>query len=354
MSYIETHPLQHSTIQSIHSEWDAIVKDPPYQRNGDIWSLEKKQLLIDSIINRYDIPKLYFHRYDRAETRKTGKMYAIIDGRQRLETIVRFIGDGFPLGSDFEYLEDPSIKAAGMNYSELATKYPKIKSRFDSFSLPIVTVETDDPELIDDMFSRLNEAVPLNAPEKRRAIGGDMVKAIDDVATHAFFVKKVKFSNNRYQHKEAAVRLLFLVDCLKHNKLIDTKKPYLDQFTLEHKKGKSKEVKALKEEVVRILDRILPVFVDMDSLLVAQASVPIYAFVPVFLDKKGKGDLFARTKLNKFNVKRNENRVLAEKDITKANFELLEYDRLSQQGTNDANSIRERWRILEAWLEKNT
>ena len=106
MSYIETHPLDHSTIQSIHSEWDAIVKDPPYQRNGDIWSLEKKQLLIDSIINRYDIPKLYFHRYEREESCRTGKMYAIIDGRQRLETIVKFIEGGFALSDDFEYLED--------------------------------------------------------------------------------------------------------------------------------------------------------------------------------------------------------------------------------------------------------
>ena len=89
--------------------------------------------------------------------------------------IVKFIEGAFPLGDDFEYLEDVAVEAAGMNYSELAQKYPKIKSRFDAFSLPIVTVETDDLELIEDMFSRLNEAVPLNAAEKRRAIGGDMV-----------------------------------------------------------------------------------------------------------------------------------------------------------------------------------
>ncbi len=353
MSYIETHPLQHSTIQSIHSEWDAIVKDPPYQRNGDIWSLEKKQLLIDSIINRYDIPKLYLHKYAREETRKTGNMYAIIDGRQRLETIVRFIEDGFPLGDDFEYLEDPKIKAAGMNYSELATQYPKIKSRFDSFSLPIVTVETDDLELIDDMFSRLNEAVPLNAPEKRRAIGGEMVKAIDDVSEHPFFGKKVKFTNKRYQHKEAAVRLLFLADCLGDNKVVDTKKPYLDKFTFNYKKGKTKQVKSLQSEVVTLLGDLVKVFVDKDYLLIAQASIPIFAFVYQRLKKQGKANLFTRTKLEKFNQERSSNRVVAEKDLSKAKFELLEYDRLSQQGTNDASSIRERWRILEAWLEAN-
>jgi len=353
MSYIETHPLEHSTIQSIYSEWDSIVKDPPYQRNGDIWSLEKKQLLIDSIINRYDIPKLYFHRYEREETRKTGKMYAIIDGRQRLESIVKFIEDGFELGPDFEYLEDPAVKAAGMNYSELAKKYPKIKSRFDSFSLPIVTVETDEMELIEDMFSRLNEAVPLNAPEKRRAIGGDMVKAIDDVARHPFFLKKVKFGNKRYQHKEAAVRLLFLAHYLRDSKVIDTKKPYLDQFTLDYKVGHSAYVKGLKAEVQKLLRSLVKVFVDKDGLLVTQAAVPVYAFVFRSLERKKEARYFTRTKLAKFNKARASNRELAETDLTKAKFELLEFDRLSIQGTNDASSIRERWRILEAWLRAN-
>jgi hypothetical protein len=353
MSYIETHPLEHSTIQSIYAEWDAIVKDPPYQRNGDIWPLEKKQLLIDSIINRYDVPKLYFHKYERDHARKTGKTFAIIDGRQRLETIVKFIEDGFPLGEDFRYLEDTAVQAAGMNYSELAKQYPKIKSRFDSFSLPIVTVETDDLELIEDMFSRLNEAVPLNAAEKRRAIGGDMVKAIDEVAAHQFFTKKVKFTNRRYQHKEAAVRLLFIAHNARSARVIDTKKPFLDHFTSEHKSGQRKYVRSLKDEVHGLLDALDPIFVDKDSLLLTQATVPIYAFVLRLLSNKGQSFKFARTRLIKFNDERVANRAMAEADIAAAKFELLEYDRLSQQGTNDASSIRERWRILESWLSEN-
>jgi hypothetical protein len=350
MSFIETHPLEHSTIQSIHSEWDAIVKNPPYQRNGDIWSKEKKQLLIDSIINRYDIPKLYFHKYGRDEVRKTGKTYAIIDGRQRLETIISFIDNGFALGEEFVYLQDPGVKAAGMNYSELATKYPKIKTRFDSFSLPIVTVETDDLDLIDEMFSRLNEAVPLNAPEKRRAIGGDMVKAIDDVARHPFFVKRVKFSNKRYQHKEAAVRLLFISHTLRDDKLVDTKKPYLDQFAKDFRNGRSVEVKSIKRDVTSTLNKLSPIFVDKDPLLFAQAMVPIYFFVFRDMSRDKNTAHFTRTKLVAFNKGRLENRDLAATDLSKSTFELLEFDRLSQQGTNDASSIRERLTILKKWL----
>lgn len=346
MSYIETHPLPHSTIQSIYAEWDTIVKDPPYQRNGDVWSLEKKQLLIDSIINRYDLPKLYFHKFDRDEARRTGKHYAIIDGRQRLETIIKFIEGNFPLGDDFEYLEDGKVRAAGMNYSELAKRYPKIKSRFDAFSLPVVTVETDEIELIEDMFSRLNEAVPLNSAEKRRAIGGDMVKAVDDIAKLSFFVEKVKFGNKRYQHKETAIRVLFILHHLRDGKVIDTKKPLLDAFASEFKKGKLAYVRGLKADATALLSKLAAVFVEKDGLLMAQASVPIYAIAYKSMLDSGSQEKFSRTRLLKFQELRQANRIAAEKDIAKADYELLEFDRMSQQGTNDASSIKERSRIL--------
>jgi hypothetical protein len=346
VSYIETHPLPHNTIQIIHAEWDLIVKDPPYQRNGDVWSLEKKQLLIDSIINRYDLPKIYFHKYDRDNARKTGKQYAVIDGRQRLETIVKFIEGKFSLSDDFEYLEDQKVDAAGMNYSELGKSYPKIKSRFDAFSLPIVTVETDDLELIEDMFSRLNEAVPLNSAEKRRAIGGDVVKAVDEVSEHPFFSEKVKFSNKRYQHKEAAIRLLFIFHNLSDNKILDTKKPLLDTFAREYKTGNISQVRKFKKQVNDLLGEIAPIFQASDPLLIAQATVPVYALAFLALKKTGDTKKFSRSRLVKFNQSRIDNRDAAEKDIAKADYELLEYDRLSQQGTNDSNSIRERVNIL--------
>ena len=85
--------------------------------------------------------------------------YAIIDGRQRLEAIWGFINDEFTLSEDFIYLADENVQAKNMSYSELASSYPKLKIRFDSYNLPIVLIETDEIELIEDMFSRLNESI---------------------------------------------------------------------------------------------------------------------------------------------------------------------------------------------------
>ncbi len=38
---------------------NKIDMNPPYQRRGRLWSDSDKAFLIDSILNGYDIPKLY-------------------------------------------------------------------------------------------------------------------------------------------------------------------------------------------------------------------------------------------------------------------------------------------------------
>ncbi|MBO2675933.1 DUF262 domain-containing protein [Shewanella algae] len=347
MSYIDPHSLDHSTVFSIYSEKDEIQVNPEYQRNGDVWTLEKKQLLIDSIINRYDIPKIYFHKFDRAEARKKGFEYAIIDGRQRLEAIWQFIDGQFSLKEDITYLRDPSIDIGGMTYNDLGSKHAKIKNRFDSTNLPIIVVETDEIELIEDMFSRLNEASPLNAAEKRNAYGGDLVSAINKLSRKDFFKNKVKFGNKRYQHKEVAVRLLFLQHCLESEpRLYDTKKVYLDKFTKDNKKSNKSYVNKLYKKCDEILSYLETVFIDNDPLLSSQSVIPIYYLTYQKLLEEKPGSSLSRNKLLKFNQSRENNRVVASDDITKADFELLEFDRMSQQGTNDASSIRDRVQIL--------
>lgn len=350
MSYFDTFPLTHNNILSVYADRDRINMSPEYQRQGDIWSTEKKQLLVDSIINRYDIPKLYFHKYEREDAKRLNIDFAVVDGRQRLEAIFGFIDNEFSLADDFEYLEDKTIKAASLTYQDLAHRYPKLKQRFDAFALPIICITTDDLDLIEDLFFRLNEAVPLNAAEKRNAIGGFLAKTITEVAEHAFFKKKIRFGNKRYQHREVAARLLFLELCLTHGRILDTKKPLLDEFTRQYKNKGKAEVAKLQAEVIRILGLMTKVFVGKDILLASQSSVPIYYLV-YRNNSLRNGSPIPRERLAKFNDARQINRELAAKDIGKSNYELLEYDRMSQQGTNDASSIRERYRIISSYLK---
>jgi hypothetical protein len=305
------------------------------------------------------MPKLYLQHYSvptRVGKSKKKVTYAIIDGKQRLESIWGFMDDDFALDDDFEYYNDPDVKAGGLKYSELANRCPKLKNAFDSFSIPIICVETDDGELIQEMFSRLNEAVPLNAAEKRNALGGPMPEVIRRVARNQFFKFNVPFSDKRYQYREVSARLLFLESCLLKGTIVDTKREFLDEFVLSYKKerpGLANELKpeSLRKSVTSVLSIMTKIFDKKDSLLQARASVVIYYLLVRSAHNASKLPSITRKKLIEFVEAVERNRDIAEKNLTQANFDLLEYSRMSIQGTNDASSIRDRLRIIAEYFK---
>lgn len=355
MSYVETSTLKNSTIMFLYSEREEINLSPEYQRMGGVWTKEKRRLLIDSILNDYDLPKIYFHSLTNATYAKSGFRYAVIDGRQRLETIWDFMDGKFTLADDFEYQRDTTIDLSGLSYDDIAKRHPKIRVKFDSFVLPVVTVATegDDLDLIEDMFSRLNEAVPLNAAEKRNSIGGFLVKAITDVSLHSFFTTKVRFANNRYQHKEAAARFLLIEESLLSDLggIVDTKKVYLDALARKYREVGKKHVQELHAAVRQVLDAMDAEFTISDELLQAQGILVVYYLTFRTALELGHLERVTRRRLLNFREKLRENREAAAQNYPDASFDLLEFDRLNQQGTNDASSIKERYRILSSQLK---
>ena len=65
-------------LSSVYGIRQRINTNPDFQRPA-VWGLAQKQLLIDTILRDYDVPKLYW--------RKTGSKpdtYDVVDGQQRL------------------------------------------------------------------------------------------------------------------------------------------------------------------------------------------------------------------------------------------------------------------------------
>lgn len=308
---------------------------------------------MDSIINEFDIPKIYFHEFSEYKTLKDGRRmkYAIIDGRQRLEAIWAFMDGQFGLNEDFVFYTDPKIDLKESSYPEIAARYPELKNIFDSYSLPIINVMTDDLDMIEEMFYRLNESVPLNAAEKRNAFGGPMADAIRRVSSHRFFQHKVAFLNRRYQYRELSCKFLWLSYS---TKIQDTKKIYLDQFVKEFKQKNMLALsRTLEVKLSEILSCMWKIFLKRDFLL-STVSMPVIYFL-TFKNAKEQGWLsqITREQLIAFDAARKENRKIAQTDLSRADYDLLEFDRMSQQGTNDALSINFRVSTLINFL-KNT
>lgn len=325
---------------------ERIQTDPSYQRPSDIWTKNKKQMLIDTILNGFDVPKIYFHRFPGSkEIDDVVYDYAIIDGKQRLEAIFDFIAGKFSLAKDFEYFNDPNVVAGGMNYAALATNYPDLKTDFDSYTLSIVAIEAEDDEIIEDLFSRLNEAVPLSAAEKRNALGGPVPQAVRRMAGTRFFVEKIPFSNSRYRHYNLAAMFMINVD---KDEVVDTKKAYLDEFVLGWKERRGDDFAIVEAETARILDSMSSAFDDKDDLLKQVSMIIIYFHAYRLAMKEGWVDQFERHKLVDFDNARKANRLAAEEDLTDADYDLLEFDRYAQS-PNDAYAVKLR---LGTFLEK--
>jgi len=77
-----------------------LISSDKYQREY-CWLLEDKQLLIDSMIKKYDIGRFLIKDYYYTGSTESGDLqhypYEIVDGKQRLSAICQFINNEFPL-----------------------------------------------------------------------------------------------------------------------------------------------------------------------------------------------------------------------------------------------------------------
>lgn len=159
-------------IQSIYTWFsdDELYVNRRYQRKL-VWTLLEKQQLIQSIMYQYPVPAILL-----AERAEGG--FEIIDGLQRLYSIVSFIENGYPTldGKYFDVAQFPTAKlrADEGGFAPVEDK-PKLSQREVSSILDYVMAITvmrnaTDAE-IDDVFRRINTYGHRLSDQERRQSG---------------------------------------------------------------------------------------------------------------------------------------------------------------------------------------
>jgi hypothetical protein len=180
-------------ISTLLLDKDRFEVDRTYQRE-EVWSRDMAQYLIDSILRKYDIGKIYVQV-------REGK-YFIIDGQQRLKAIWDFADNKFPLSDKYS-----SPELAGKFYKELPER---IRESFRSFSVTLVKIRGFTDEEVRDLFRRINSGVPLNTAERLNAYPGNIVLTVRKLSEHSFFEKITYLKPTRYRYLHVSAQLLML------------------------------------------------------------------------------------------------------------------------------------------------
>ena len=252
------------------------------------------------------------------------------------------------LADDCIYLEDPAVKIAGLTYAELVERAPEVAALLAATQLDVRLIETDDTELIEEMFSRLNEAVPLSAAEKRNGRGGSLRAVVKDMVKSAFFAQALPFSNKRFRQFDLATKFLYWANA---DGPADGKKRQLDDFWEEFlpdnakNKARAKDLHKKADEVGTAMGKV---FEKDDKFLSSVGMVSLYYLL--FMTRLKAGEpLPSRADLGNFETSRQLRRFEHEEDLTEQQRRLLEFDRLAQS-PNDATALKYRLLVISDFL----
>lgn len=329
---ISKRPMPLATVFGIRSR---INTNPDFQRPA-VWGTSQKQLLVDTILRDYDVPKLYWRR-----TGSRPDTYDVVDGQQRLRAIWDFFSGQFKLPRDADPIDGEEIKAC--SYSDLPDE---LRIRFDMYALDVVVLEDTDDDEVREMFLRLQNGTSLKAQEKRNAYPGEMRNFIRELVQHPFFTN-VGFANSRFAHDHVAAQIV----CLElEGGPTNVKNADLNRMYETHRNFDSKGAAA--KAVKRALEVLASVFDTKTPELERYNVITLYCIVSELLRQYVISE--TQPKLHDWFIEFEQRRhAEAAKPEDEADPEWITYQNKVSHSTDAADSIR--WRmefLMRNLLEK--
>lgn len=218
-----------------HGEMDL---SPDFQRSANLWNIERKTSLIESILLRIPIPSLYVSEDENGD-------YAVVDGLQRMSAVAHFVDvESLNKATNGELdqlkLNKKGLRSfqelAGLSFTELERP---LQRRIMETELIIHVIRFGTPsEVKFNIFSRLNQGgLPLNAQEIRNAIyPGKWRNKIRKIAESPAFIEATegKIPTKRMEDLELVLRVIALYEKDQPRRNDQNLESYLNDFVEEH------------------------------------------------------------------------------------------------------------------------
>ena len=186
-----------ANIEKMHDEKKVLSFDHPIQRKSEQWSDTQKSLLIHSMLANYPVPNIYVLREDSQELDEKNKPvfnYFVMDGKQRLTSVLSYIWGEFPLDENIPaiIIEDVEYQIAGKYFCDLDEP---VQYEIKRYKFEIVAFEECSNREIEEIFFRLNNSTPLTKSQVAKAkVGVEIAELINGLLTSKFFTVSCNFS----------------------------------------------------------------------------------------------------------------------------------------------------------------
>lgn len=261
---IEAYKAKRRQVSTEKSDWpistiyDKIVKereirlDPEYQRNF-VWDEVKASQLIESILMGIPLPTLYLAEGDEDE---------VIDGQQRLTTIVSFINGRFPNGEPFKLTR---LKELSMLNGACFADLPKTMTKeFSMFNLSVIKIKGDSHEHTKyDIFERLNKgSQKLTEQEIRNCIyRGTLNSSVKQLAAEPRFKRLFNFHPKQTARMEDAGFILSYL-CFQEadGRTRSDTKSQINRYMSRNRNMPEDEIKKLFTNFLSISETVFSIF----------------------------------------------------------------------------------------------
>ena len=346
-----------------------LIEFPEYQREPTVWGLEKKQKLIDSILRQFDMASIYLYK-------REDNYYDCIDGRQRINAILSFLGlnktdesngsdrlnNGFKFVSSDELLDKKHQKLTKFHNKTWkkirADKDKTLGDQFLNYVFNVVEIrEIEHSDELNLMFLRLQLGAALIPGEKLNAMVGDMrdliffQKAKDNLGNHPYF-EFLNIPQRRYAKQLTASQIALNFFALRE------KQPYkrarfvdLQEFFSSHAKLKKEDVeiaKSLRERLNQAYNYLKKT--KKLNLSNRAIGITVFFFINKLIDENRQSVIQEFINFLKVFLDKLKEQVQKGINMDREYQELLKFQTYISQAAVEPYAIKNREKLLEEYF----
>lgn len=242
--------------------------DPGFQRSS-VWAKKDRQMLIDTLLKGMPLPNLFL--WEHKEGNKL--IYDVIDGKQRIESLLEFTKNRMPLVVKFNPENDPDWKNQDKqlwSWKDIQKSEVAIARQFLSYEFPVVIVKGSLPD-VEQVFIRINSTGKKLTPQEIRHAkwykNSDLLLEAESIAKarkyENYFIEMGILSAGQITRMKAIELVTEFMLSIEKQDVLDKKKA-LDSV-MGNKSINKNTIGRLGREVKTVLDIIKKIFPNLHT-----------------------------------------------------------------------------------------